>query len=84
MSKNKNPNKIIIKDDIELFGAYSIEGYELNYYTLRLSDRENNTMWDWYHTTGTLLRHDGSRWHKQKSFRDVENCAEFIRKYEDQ
>ena len=47
------------KEAIELFQAYGLKIKVPNHFTYRLFHGETNKMWDWYHTTGTLHKHEG-------------------------
>lgn len=82
--KNKNPNIINVRDAIEIFGAYSLIARPLNHYQLRIHDDETGHMWDWYHTTGSLVRTMEQGVYKSATIRDAEDCAIFIRNKEDE
>lgn len=50
-------NCIDIKDSLELFTAYALQPRKLNSYTFRLKHEEHkDTFYDWFHTTGSIVR----------------------------
>jgi hypothetical protein len=59
MSKKKK-NYIDLKNTLNLFtGGYSVNVKQLNYYTFRLHFEEiSDLFFDWYHTTGSLVKVD--------------------------
>lgn len=81
--KNKHPNKIDLLESMRIFQAYGLKPHSINFYQIRLQDDESGHIWDWYHTTGTLVRViDGS----QKSagiYRESEDVAIVVRRKED-
>lgn len=77
--RNKKRNIINKDETLEILSAYGIEVQELNDFTFRLFQGETKQMWDWYHTTGTLHKHEGKPILIGKFF-DVEDIALLINK----
>jgi len=79
--------KIDLFEAVQLFRAYSIEPQVFNGYQLRLYDMETRHMYDWYHTTGSLVSYAKSGAHmilkKEGIIRDFEDVAQLIRNRED-
>lgn len=75
--------KIDVLEAVKLFQAYSIKAKIFNFYQLRLFDIESGNRWDWYHTTGSLVSDRGHGEKKMGVYRDVEDCALYIRRIED-
>ena len=47
---------IDLKDSIELLQSFGYKVREINYYCLRVISEEIPGFFDWYHTTGTVVR----------------------------
>lgn len=79
--------QIDVLDAVRLFHAYSITAEVFNHYQLRLYDIESGNMWDWYHTTGSLVSYydAGSKQlpKKERVIKNTEDVAIFIRERED-
>lgn len=69
----------------ELFAAYGIEVRELknNDYHWKLIADESKNVYDWYHTTGTLLFNTGLGFKKFGRIKDPEDVANIINRYEE-
>lgn len=67
---------------IELFSAFGISSRSLNYYTLRLKpDEQPGIMFDWFHTTGTVVKHkNGVPKRVSGVYPDAEKLAELLTK----
>lgn len=75
--------QIDILQAVQIFGAYGINAKIFNSYQFRLFDDETGNIWDWYHTTGSLVADRGNGQKKHGVYRDIENCAIYIRRIED-
>lgn len=57
MWKKKAKNFISQDKALSLFNeVYGLKARIFNYYQIRIGHEETNDFWDWYHTTGTLVR----------------------------
>lgn len=58
---NKNKNIINVAEERKfLSNAYGLDTREINEYQLRITHEEFNGFFDWYHTTGTVIKnHNG-------------------------
>lgn len=79
MSKNKNPNRIDKDQAIEIFEAYGYKAIHLNFYQIRIWPEESNDMFDWYHTTGSLVVTKSGFASKIGVYKDTEEVAEIIK-----
>ena len=81
MSK-KTKNRINIKGAIDLLsGGYSLKVKEFNFYQFRIRDEEiKDIFYDWYHTTGSLVKNHNGFNSRAGTFKDAESLAIFIRK----
>ena len=80
MSKNKHPNKIDILEAVQLFHVYGFKPHTMNFYQIRLRDDSSHAFYDWYHTTGSLVKIDRGNQTKLGTILDPEDVAMFIRK----
>lgn len=82
MSKRKRgKNRIDVQKARELFkGGYALFSRELNYFTLRLWSEESKSMFDWFHTTGTLAKVSDGFYQKLGVLTDPEEVAILINK----
>ena len=82
MSRNKcKKNKINIINAIEIFkDGYGLKVKQMNFYQFRISSEEfKNIFYDWYHTTGSLVKNkDGYNSKVLKKFLEPEELAIFI------
>lgn len=58
---NKNPNVINVKQERLEFESTGFTVREMNYYQFRISCPDMESTYDWYHTSGTLVRNDPER-----------------------
>ena len=76
--------KNVVDRDIAkaLFKAFGLRYRPLNSYTLRISPEESSIMFDWFHTTGSLVTHKGGYPHRNgKKYLDPEELSEHITRY---
>lgn len=83
MAKRKQKNRIDVKDSIDLFtGAYGLSVYKMNSYQFKIRSQESSSVFDWYHTTGTLMVQDRSgSFMRLGVYKDAESVAEVIKEY---
>ena len=64
----------------EIFEAYGLEVKILNDYAFRITPEESNIFYDWYFTTGALVRHESGKtnFRVNGDFHDPEQLAIFI------
>lgn len=75
-------NKIDLLESMQLFKAYGMRPRTMNFYQIRLLHEDSRNQWDWYFTTGSLVRNcKGNHTSMGKIF-DPEDVAIFIRKKE--
>jgi hypothetical protein len=61
--------------------GYGLNAEEFNYYQIRLRPDETDDFYDWYHTTGSLVRNSPDRPPKKLvTIRDAEDLAVYIQK----
>lgn len=72
-------NKINVKDSIEMFSAYGLHAFAFNFYQIRITHLESRILYDWYHTTGSLVRYlENGSIYKAAVIRVPEDVALFI------
>ena len=81
--KLKQKNFLNKKEAIDLLeNGYGLKVYEMNGYQFRLKHEESNNLWDWYHTTGTVVmtvKGKPRRW--GRSYKTAEDIAMEIKNY---
>ena len=77
--KNKNPNIIDKAEAIEILSAYGYRAIHFNYYQIRIRPEESQDIFDWYHTTGSLVVTRQGFPHKIGVYKDIEEVAEIIK-----
>jgi hypothetical protein len=89
MSRSKkNKNKIDIKDVCELIDGYGLEYRIINHYHMHIYPMESDNIYNWYHTTGTVVLQvplEGYKNNYYKSlgkFTNVEDVINLINKNE--
>lgn len=68
MTKRHRRFYINIPEAHELFKAYGLIAKQMNFYQIRIKQEESRSMWDWYHTQGTVVVTTNGipkRWNKQ-------------------
>lgn len=80
MSKNKN--HINVRNALMLFsGGYALQAKQFNFYQFRIVHEEyKGIFYDWYHTTGSLVRNQGGVCKSMGHVADPEDCAIIIKK----
>lgn len=82
----KHKNIIDIYKAIKLFNdGYGLDASEFNYYQIRIRYEESDMMWDWYHTTGSLVENRNGQGRRVggasgQTFMDAESVALLIKK----
>lgn len=79
--KNKNKNIVDEKKAFQIFDAYGVMVTVMNTYQYRLNMEENESIFfDWYHTTGSLVRTDRDTGHMLSLGKkiDIEDIAILI------
>lgn len=79
MTRNKNPNRINIRESRLEFESTGFEVREMNYYQFRISSPDMPGVYDWYHTSGTLVRNDPERGPASKGKRMYMNAKSVIK-----
>ncbi len=81
MSK-KIKNIIDVQKALDLLsGGYSLEAKEFNFYQLRIRQEEvKNVFYDWFHTTGSLVRNKDGFCKSMGGIKNAEEVAIFISK----
>lgn len=64
----------------ELFNAFGFKVEHLTHYQFRIRGEESDNIYDWYHTTGALVRVRDGYNSRVGTMRDPEFVAEFIKK----
>lgn len=81
MAKNKNKNKYHKPSsewNIQMFNAYGIIAKVINYYHIKLRREESDVVYDWYHTTGSLVRSHNKYFKSLGKYRNPEVIAVLI------
>lgn len=80
-SKLKKRNYIDVSNAIELMRAgYGLKPKVFNFYQIRIHHEETKDIWDWYHTTGSLVRTADGVPARDGTFDDAEDVAIHIQR----
>lgn len=81
LMSRKYKNIIDVRSAILLFNdGYSLQTRSFNFYQFRISHEEvNGIFYDWYHTTGSLVKNEKGFNISMGIFKDPEDCAMFIK-----
>lgn len=77
---SKNRNRISVSDARAEFESRDFKVIEMNTYQFRISCPEMEATYDWYHTSGTVVRNDPlyGQQSKGKGFGTAESVANLI------
>lgn len=67
---------------IELFNSFGIYAFVVNHYHMKLQAEEDTCLYEWYYTTGSLVRNFKGSLKKVATIIDPEAVAEFITKHQ--
>lgn len=78
----KSKNIIDVRSAILLFNdGYGLQTRSFNFYQFRISHEEiDGIFYDWYHTTGSLVKNENGACRSMGVIQDPEDCAIFIKK----
>lgn len=77
----KKKRQVINKEACEeLLKGFGFSVQHLTYYQFRIKAEESKDIYDWYHTTGAVVRVREGYNQRLCSIRDVEELVEFIRR----
>lgn len=78
----KHKNRIDVRDSIEILNAYGMKVKQHLPWEFMIFPDASENRWDWYHTTGSLVRIRDNFPKKMAVMKDAESVAIFIQKTE--